>query len=293
MAELALLLLTIFWGSTFLLTKRILATTSPGVFLSLRFGLAAVAMGIVWWLVHRRRPVRLTPGLWRDGTLLGLTMAGGFLLQTIGLRYTTAPRSGFLTGLTVLFVPLVARFGMKKPVAPATWIGVSLALVGLAVMTRPFDGSVTTAMRFGDTLTLGCAVAFAAHLVWTAEWSARHALPPLLLVQILVVLVGALVLAAFEPRQVGPAPDLIAVVVYTGLVMTAGAFFLQTWAQRHTTAVRAALIFALEPVFAALCVWLVGGERIPAAEWIGGAVIVAGVVFGEITPRGRAASAAR
>jgi drug/metabolite transporter (DMT)-like permease len=192
-----------------------------------------------------------------------------------------------------LFVPLVAHFGLGRPVARATWIGVALAIVGMAVMTRPFDGAVTPAMRVGDALTIGCAVAFAAHIVWTAEWSTRHALAPLLFVQVLVVTAGSLVLAAFEPRQVGPRGELVAIVVYTGVVMTAGAFFVQTWAQRHTTAVRAALIFSLEPVAAALFAWWLGGDRIAAAEWIGGAVIVGGVLLGELTPRGTPASGAR
>ncbi len=289
MAELALLLLTIFWGSTFLITKRLLAASSPGIFLSLRFALAALTLGLVWWLTQARPRA----GLVRDGVRLGLALTGGFILQTIGLRYTSPARSGFLTGLTVLFVPLVAHFGLGKPVHRATWAGAALAIVGMAVMTRPFDGSVSAAMRLGDALTVGCAIAFAAHIVWTSEWALRHPVAPFLFVQVCVAAVASLGVVAFETPRVGSPVQLAAVVGYTGVVMTAGAIFLQTWAQRHTTAVRAALIFSLEPVFAALFAWLAGGDHIVAAEWVGGAVIIAGVLLGEITPRESQASAAR
>jgi drug/metabolite transporter (DMT)-like permease len=298
-AELALLLLTIFWGSTFLVTKRLLETTSPGIFLSLRFALAALTLAIIWRV---SRP-KLTAGIFRDGIRLGSALAAGFLLQTIGLRYTSPTRSGFLTGLTVLFVPLVARFGLGKPVARAVWVGATLAIVGLAVMTRPWSyaagGAAGAALLVGDGLTVGCAIAFAAHITWTSEWALRHPIAPFLFVQVALVTVVSLVLtvvwSAFEAPRVGPPATLAAVVAYTGALMTAGAIFLQMWAQRHTTAVRAALIFACERVFAALFAAWLGGDRIALAEWVGGGIILAGVVYGElpVIRRGTAASDAR
>jgi drug/metabolite transporter (DMT)-like permease len=295
-AELALLLLTIFWGSTFLVTKRLLATTSPGIFLSLRFALAALTLAIVWRLA---RP-KLTPGIVRDGIRLGSALAGGFVLQTIGLRYTSPTRSGFLTGLTVLFVPLVARFGLGKPVARAVWVGATLAVVGLAVMTRPWSYAAGgAAVLVGDALTVGCAIAFAAHITWTSEWAERHPIAPFLFVQVALVTIVSLVLtvawSGFEAPRVGPPAQVAAVVAYTGALMTAGAIFLQMWAQRHTSAVRAALIFACEPVFAAGFAAWIGGDRIALAEWVGGGIILAGVIYGElpVIRRGRPASVAR
>jgi drug/metabolite transporter (DMT)-like permease len=294
-AELALLLLTIFWGSTFLITKRLLEHTSPGIFLSLRFALAALTLAVIWRLT---RP-RTAPGLVADGLRLGSALGLGFVLQTMGLRYTTPTRSGFLTGLTVLFVPLVARFALGRRVAVTTWVGATVALVGLAVMTQPWRGEVALSVLVGDALTVGCAIAFAAHITWTSEWAARHPVAPFLFVQVALVTVMSLALAAaeagFEAPHVGPPATLALVVGYTGAVMTAGAIFVQTWAQRHTTAARAALIFACEPVFAALFAAIVGGDRIARPEWLGGAIILAGVVFGELGPRrpGSPASDAR
>ena len=278
MADLALLLLTLVWGTTFTLVKRALDGTSPGVFLVLRFGVALAAIGALW-LWRRPRP---TPGLWRDGTLLGLAMFGGFALQTVGLRFTTPARSGFLTGLAVLIVPFVARFFMQRKVRLASWVGVALAVVGLVLLTQPFGGGVTSAVRLGDALTMGCAVAYAFQIIWTSEFSPRHALLSLTTVQIAVTFTGSLLMLPFEPVRLSPAPELWGTVLFTGLAMTVGAFFVMNWAQRHTTAVRAALIYALEPPAAALFSNWVTGEELAPSGLLGGALIVLGVLAGEV-----------
>ena len=280
MADLALLGLTIAWGTTFLVVKRVLAGTSPALFLCLRFALAALALGALW--LARRRVDRPTPGLLRHGLLLGLAMAGGFLLQTEGLRLTTPARSGFLTGLAVLIVPLLQRFLLGRRVARSAWLAVVLALLGLATLTRPFADGVGAAVRLGDLLTVGCAAAFAFQILFTSSFSRRHPVTLLTLLQIAVTLAAAALLLPFEPLALAPTPGFAAAVVFTGVVMTAGAFFVQNWAQRRTTAVRAAIIFSLEPVAAALFAHWVGGEPLGRAEWLGGGLIVAGVFVGEI-----------
>lgn len=281
MAELALLLLTVAWGSSFLIVKDLLRGTSVGVFLSLRFALAAAVMGVAW-VMGRSRP---TPRLWRDGTWLGVFLLGGFILQTEGLRYTTPARSGFLTGLTVLLVPLVARFALGRHLPSRVWAASLVALAGLAVLTRPWDGAVGPDVRWGDALTVLCAASFALHIVFTGEWAARHAIAPLTVTQLAVVAAGATVLAAIEPARVGPPGRLAAVILFTALVVTALAYSVQTWAQRRVSAVRAALIFALEPVIAAAVAARWGRDPVTAWEWIGGVVIVVGVAVGELGPR--------
>ena len=278
MADLALLVLTLAWGTTFLLVKNALAGTSAGVFMLLRFGVAAAAIAPV---VAVRRD-RLTRGALRDGGLLGLAMFAGFALQTIGLRFTTPARSGFLTGLAVLIVPFLARFLLGRRVHAAAWVGVGLAVAGLLLLTRPFDDGVAAAVRLGDLATLGCAVAYAFQIIYTAEWSARHPLALLTLLQVGTTLVLSALFLPFEAARLEASPALLATVLYTGVCMTALAFFVQNWAQRHTTAVRAALVFSLEPVAAALFSHLVGGEPLVALDWTGGALIVLGVVAGEI-----------
>jgi drug/metabolite transporter (DMT)-like permease len=278
-ADLALLALTLVWGTTFTLVKRALdAGTSPGVFLSLRFGLAAAVLGGIW-LLRRNRP---TPGLLRDGGLLGAAMFVGFALQTFGLRFTTPARSGFITGLAVVVVPLVARFLQRRRVTASAWAGVVLAVLGLALLTRPFGGDATSLVQLGDLLTLGCAVAYGFQIVWTSEFSPRHSLVGLTAVQIAVTFLGSLLLLAFEPVRLVPSGELLGTVLFTGLVMTVGAFFVMNWAQRHTTAVRAAIIYSLEPPAAAVFSHLVTGEVLPPLGIAGGALILLGIVVAEV-----------
>jgi drug/metabolite transporter (DMT)-like permease len=278
-ADLSLLVLTLVWGTTFTLVKRVLdAGTSPGAFLSLRFGLATAVLGALW-LARRSRA---SPGLWRDGGLLGLAMFAGFALQTIGLRFTTPARSGFITGLAVVVVPLIAKFLQGRRVGGPAWTGVVLAVTGLAMLTRPFGGDSTAVVQLGDLLTLGCAVAYAFQIVWTSEFSRRHSLIGLTFVQIAVTFLGSLVLLALEPVRLVPSRELAGTVLFTSLVMTVGAFFVMNWAQRHTTAVRAAIIYALEPASAAVFSHLVTGEVLPALGLAGGALIMAGVVVAEV-----------
>jgi drug/metabolite transporter (DMT)-like permease len=279
-ADLALLVLTLFWGTTFSLVKEALAGTSVGVFLALRFGVAALVLGAVW----AARRDRVGAGFLRHGALLGLAMLSGFWLQTLGLRYTTPARSGFITGLSVLVVPFVARFLLGRRVRLASWAGVALAVVGLLVLTRPFGEAMTAEVRLGDLLTLGCAVAFALQIVFTGEWSPRHPLAPFVTAQVGFTFAGALLSLLLEAPRLAPASPvrLAAVVAFTGVAMTAAAFFVMNWAQRHTTAVRAALIFSLEPVGAALFSAWYWKESFGPWELGGGALVVLAVVLGEV-----------
>jgi drug/metabolite transporter (DMT)-like permease len=294
-ADLALLVLTLFWGTTFSLVKEALQAASVGVFLSLRFGLAALVLGAIWAL----RRDRVGPGFVRHGALLGLSMLSGFWLQTLGLRFTTPARSGFITGLSVLIVPFVARFALGRRVRVASWAGVALAVVGLLMLTRPFGEAITPATRLGDLLTLGCAIAFALQVVFTSEWSRRHPLAPFVTAQVAFTFAGALLSTLVEAPRLAPAAPIrfAGIVAFTAILMTAGAFFVMNWAQRHTTAVRAALIFSLEPVGAALFSAWYWKEPFGSWDLAGGATIVLAVVLGEVggllEARGEAAADGR
>lgn len=281
MADLSLLVLCIFWGTTFTLVKGALEIGSTGVFLAARFATAAAVLGAV--ALWRRDPVG--PGFWRHGALLGLAMLGGFVFQTLGLAYTTPARSGFITGLSVLVVPFISRYTLGRRVRASAWAGVALAVLGMALLTRPFDGgAVPASVRLGDLLTAACALAYALQITWMSEWSGRHPLVPFTLLQVSVVLGGSLLMLPIEGVRLDAArwPQFAGVVAFTGVAMTAGAFFVMNWAQRHTTAVRAALIYSLEPVAAALFSWWAIGEQLGADGWLGGGLVVLGVVAGEV-----------
>ncbi len=280
MADLALLVLTLFWGTTFTFVKNVLEVSSPGVFLAARFGVAvAVMLPVALW---RRAPLGRHFG--RRGGILGLLLLATFVFQTVGLRFTTPSRSGFLTGMCVLLVPFVSRYLLGRRVRAGAWAGVALAVVGLLVLSRPFSGDVPDAVRLGDALTLGCAVACAFQIALMSEWSPHHPLVPFTLAQIAVTFAGALLLIPFEGVRFDASRTgtFAGVVAFTGVWMTAGAFFVQNWGQRHTTAVRAALIYTLEPVAAALFSHFYGGEPLAAADWVGGGLIVLGVLAGEV-----------
>ncbi len=286
MADLALLALTLCWGTTFLLVHDLLAHTPTGLFLFLRFGLATLALGAAA-LLRRDRP---TPGLLRHGLLLGLFLHAGFVLQTYGLRYTTPARSGFLTGLSVLAVPFLARFLLGRKVLLASWVGVAFAVAGLLLLTRPFGAAPGGDVQLGDALTALCSVAFGLQIVYTGEWSRKHPLALLTLVQVAVAFLGSGLLALLEPGPARVGPGGWPVIAFTGVAMTAGAFLVMNWAQRHTSAVRAALIYSLEPLAAALFSHYYGGEPLGPLDWAGGGLIVLGVVAGEV---GGAIEAAR
>lgn len=275
MADLSLFLLTCAWGSTFLLVKNVVATTSTFPFLAVRFGIAALALGAVW-LWRRDRP---TPGLWRDGLLLGLAMLAGFAFQTLGLVHTTPSRSAFITGMCVLVVPFLGRFLYRRAVPASSWAGVLLATAGLVTLYRD---AISATVQLGDLLTAVCALAYSFQIVWTGEFSRRHPLTLLTLTQVAVTLLGSTLLIPLEPVRFGSGAGFWASILFMALVMTAGAFFVMNWAQRHTTAVRAALIYSLEPVTASLFSWYFGGEVMSRNHLLGGALIVLGVLTGEV-----------
>lgn len=280
MAALALLVLTALWGTTFSVVKGALEGVSPALFLALRFGVASLAVGLLWLSRRDRAGLRLL----RDGALLGATMLGGFALQTYGLVHTTPARSGFLTGTCVLLVPLVERLLFRRAISRWVWAGVATSLVGLALLTRPFSAALTAEVLFGDLLTLGCAVSFAFQVVLTSRLSPRHPLVPLTFVQIFAVALGGLLLAPFEATRFQATPALAAAVLFTGLGMTAAAFVVQNWAQRTTSSERAALIYALEPVAAALFAWAWRGEALGPWDAAGGVLVVVAVFVAEAGP---------
>ncbi len=270
-AELALLGITALWGFSFVVTKDALDQLGPHALLALRFGVAALAVAAV----DPRRLLGAAAASWRTAALLGALLYLAFALQTVGLTRTTPARSAFLTGMAVLFVPVVERLGFGVPVAARTGLGLCIALVGLGLLTRPGHAA---ALNPGDVLTLGCALAFAGHIVAVGRRTARHSSRELALLQLVWVFLFSLPAALAVEGLPGPLSARAAgAVLFLGLGCSALALWAQTWAQRHTAAARAGFIFALEPVFAALVSVGLYGERLTPGQWAGGGLVVAGV----------------
>lgn len=256
-------------------------------FLALRFGLASLVF--LPLLAHRRHgahPTRSKNWLARllPGLLIGLMLFTGYAFQTYGLRWTTPAKAGFITGLSVVMVPLGSAFFLRQRPSRAAWLGVGLATVGLALLTLNQDLSVA----FGDLLVLGCAVAFAIHVLLVGHYAPR--LSPLNLaagqIMTVAILAGGLGLLVGGGIPWPPSSVWFAA-IFTGLLATALAFGAQTLAQRFTSPTHTALIFATEPAFAALFSFLLIGEQLTPRALLGCGLILAGMLAAEIRWRPR------
>lgn len=285
-ADVTLLLITMTWGFTFVAVKDAVAQIPVFSFLALRFGLAALTLGGTLAVTGREGLDGLRPAL-LPGLGTGLLLFAGYALQTLGLQYTTPGKAGFITGLSVALVPVLDRllYGRRQP--GAALMGVALAVMGMAVMfVEPAEISV----RRGDWLVLGCALAFGAHVTVVAHAGRLPMLPYTLWQVVAVALVSGLAATldgwGLEGMDLGVAGTLL----LTGPVVSGLLLVLQVWAQRHTPATHAALIFATEPIFAALSGALLAGERLGPRVLAGGLAILVGTVWAEVAQTGPGAA---
>ena len=276
-AEIALGGIAFIWGSTFVLVKSALDDISTVLFITLRFGVAALLLALIY-----RRRLTLNRAAIAGGVFAGLFLFAGYWLQTAGLFYTTAAKSGFITGLYIVVVPLLSAVLYRKPPTPTEWAGVSVAAVGMSLMALP---SGVFAVNPGDLLTLGCAFAFAVHLLLLAHYAQHFPYESLALTQIATCgVLGALSFWWTEEPFVRWKPAVLVALAVTSVFATALAFAVQTWAQRYTTATRAAVILALEPVFAWITAFAVVNEVLSWRAMAGAICILAGILLVELKP---------
>lgn len=277
--ELALLGVTLLWGASFTVIKGALDVVPPHLLVALRFGSAALILTL--W--SPRTVLRPAPGAVRASLLLGVLLWGGYAFQTWGLTFTTPSRSAFITSTAVLLVPVVAFVALRVRPTRGVGIGVLLATGGLWLLTQPGSGGFGR----GESLTAFCAVSYAAHIVALGHLAPRFRSLPLATLQLWVVAAcaGAAAFALERPTLALPLRAWLAI-AFLGVFCSAVALLVQTWAQRRIPATRAALFFALEPVFAAAIAALVLGERLSVAELSGGALVVVGVISAERFDRG-------
>ncbi len=275
-AVVALILACAIWGGSFTVIKELLGPASPMRFNAVRFSLAALLLSPTLRGVTAREL--------RGGLVLGFFLWAGFTMQTIGLAETTPSRSGFITGLYVPFVPLVSFVVYRALPRPATLAGVVFAVAGMYLLTGP--AAQGGGLNRGDILTLGCAVMFACHIVAVEHFTKGSPVQRLLAVQIgLTGLLSWLTGPLIETARFDPTPHLLITLGFVVVICTVVALHLQLRAQQVLSAERTALIFTLEPVFAALSSFLVLGERLGLVQWAGGALILAAMVVPEIGER--------
>jgi drug/metabolite transporter (DMT)-like permease len=272
-AEALLVLVTFIWGSTFVIVKGALLNASPLVFLAVRFTFA----GILLFLVMRKgRPDRRAV---RAGIILGLFLFGGYICQTTGLQYTTPSKAAFITGFSVILVPLIMLVQGAR-MNPANLAGALLGVSGIYWLVLP---SGLSAVNRGDVLVLLGSISFALHIVLVGKYTRQFSFQHLVPAQILMVGAMAAVALPFDPsfrlRWTG---GLVLALVITSLLATGFAFSVQNWAQQYTPPAHTALIFAFEPVFAALTSRVLLGEHLGGKVLLGCGLILGGMVVSEM-----------
>jgi drug/metabolite transporter (DMT)-like permease len=265
----ALVAVTAIWGLTFVQVKDAVEVYPVMPFLALRFAIAA--------LVLLPFGLRRLGGLGRRGVgsamIAGGLLAGGYTLQTLGLERTSVSSAGFVTGMYVVLTPLIAFACFHARIGRLTWAGVALATLGLGLLAGVHEGQLA-----GNLLVLGGAAVYSLQIVLMERYAPRYDALGFTLVMMIAAF-GVLAIAAVPTFAVPHGWTVWGALIVTGVFASALAFLIQTWAQRVTTATQTALVFTLEPVFAAIFGYWLAGDRLGAAAWVGSLAIMAGIVL--------------
>jgi drug/metabolite transporter (DMT)-like permease len=282
LVDLSLIAVALIWGATFVLVKQALTGISTLLFLALRFAIATLALALIFR--KEFRSPNLSRGL-RAGLIAGCFLFSGYVLQTFGLKYTSASKTGFITGLYIPLVPLFSSLVYKKIPQTAEIMGVLAAFTGMALMTIQKD---LFDIGLGDLLVACCAVAYAFHILVLGRFAGSTNLGVLTVVQIATAFtISAGTFWWAEPVRVQWTAGLWIALLVTGLFATALAFAVQTWAQRYSSPTRTALIFSTEPLFAWATSYMVAGDVLSRRAMVGAALILAGILLVELKPKAR------
>jgi drug/metabolite transporter (DMT)-like permease len=275
-ADLALLAITFVWGSTFTVVKNSLEQVSPVLFVAMRFWLATAILAVVM----RGQIRKISGNTLRRGLVLSVVLLGGFVFQTLGLQTTSPSYSAFITALSVLLVPLLGLVLYRERPGMRTAGGVGLATLGLYLLLVNIR---EIKIGSGDMLTLVCAFLFALQILLIGRFVATADFRQLILVQVAGTAVLSSMLMPFMETPFIVWDSTLALYLFvTGVLATALALYVQARAQQFTTANRTALIFSLEPFFAALFAYWILGHVLTLREWIGGLLILAGILVSEL-----------
>ncbi|MED2253284.1 DMT family transporter [Brevibacillus parabrevis] len=285
MADITLLLIALVWGTTFLIVQQAIASLPPNTFNAVRFTVAALFLLVILLIRNRRQLTEFRGPIIRAGIILGFWLCLGYALQTVGLLYTTPSKAGFITGLSVVLVPLFSFLLLRDRIKVVAVIGVILAAAGLYLLTQNQEFS----FNLGDALVFGCAICFAMQIVFTGKYAPRFSALPLAIVQLGTVAVMSWLYAFFFEdwsRAFDPAilfiPEVAMGLIVTSIFATALAFLAQTALQKQTSSTRVALIFALEPVFAALTSYIFIHEVLNGRQLTGCLMIFTGMILAEL-----------
>ena len=275
MATFSLLLITAIWGWTFVLVKDAVGEVGPFWFLAVRFFLASV-FALPFW--PRRKSA------WRPAASLGVFLFAGYFFQTWGLRYTTAQKSGLITGFSVVLVPVFARL-LGERVRVGGWAGVVLATAGVALLALTGNEPLGPT-GFGDFLTVLCAISFALYIALLARYAKEEKANALLLGQLSAVfLLSLLGAAAFREVRWPLSGKVWVSLLITGIFASALAYYVLAWAEGRAGATKTAVILAMEPVFAGFFGWILLGETLSPLQTLGAALVVGGIILASVVDR--------
>jgi drug/metabolite transporter (DMT)-like permease len=275
-AELLLFATTFIWSGTFIVVKWGLGDISPFLLNAFRFSIAA----LLFFIPFSRHILQIDRHTLCKGTYLGLLLFLGFATQTLGLEYTTASNSAFITGMMVIFTPFFQVLIEKRMPQPTHLMGVVIVLVGLWLLTSPSGAGFNP----GDGLTLLCAMIFGLYIVTLDIVSKEHDILHLTFVQFLAsAALGWLCTGVFEVPYFRPTANLLWALTYLSILATLLTTYVQTRFQRDTTPTRAVLIFTIEPVWVAILGALLLQERLGLLGMVGGGLIIAGILISELS----------
>lgn len=274
-ADLSLLLVTVVWGTTFVITKNALSHIETFNFLAIRFIIAFITSSLLFY----KNMKNITKQTLTYGAIIGIILFLGYSLQTIGLNYTTASKSGFITGFSVIIVPIVSAIILKRAPQKSTIIGVILAIIGLGFMT--LNSSLIP--NIGDFFTLIAAFFFAFHILSVERYTSDVDSISLAIIQIGVVGIVSLIISlSFESFSIPTRTDTWIGILITSILATSGAYIIQNTMQKFTSATHTALIYTAEPVFSAIFAFILLQEIMSHQAIFGSVLILTGMILGEI-----------
>ena len=275
-AESYLFSLTIIWGSTFVLTKFILENASPFVYVAIRFFIASLLFIALFF--QRLRTIS-KDGI-AKGLILGVLLFLGFMLQTIGMKFTTASKSAFVTGLMVVFTPIFQLVIERKAPKTGNIIGVVIVAIGLYLLTSP-KGSE---FNIGDALTLVCAVLFSIYTVYLGIFGKEHDPAHLTFIQFAsTTILAAIAIPFLEIARLNLTFNFSLNLAYLAIMPTVVALYVMAKYQKYTTPTRSAIIYSMEPPIAAIFAFFIIGEQIGMIGVIGGMLILSGLIVSELS----------
>ncbi|PID14712.1 EamA family transporter [Sporosarcina sp. P34] len=276
--EIGLTITAIIWGSGFVMSALALEYYTPYQILAVRFVIGALLLSIVF----HKRLLRMGKSVLWKGALLGVLLYGAFALQTVGLQFTTPSKNAFLTGVNVVMVPLIAFILYKRKLDTFEWFGAVLALIGVAVLSLQWS----TAINIGDVLTLGCAVMFAFHILYTARFvRTEDAILLTLLQMVVAAVISSVTVIAMGETSFSMEPKGVSSVLYLAVFSTTLAFLMQTIGQKHVSETKAAIILSTESVWGMIFSVALAYELLTFRMFLGALIIFIAILLSEVRPQ--------